>query len=129
MTGSRGLNPPQVPTTFLAAHRKMALQVSEEHVDNSYFSIRITVDYPDPDVRGLGNPPGWRALGGFLECMEAARLNVDYSNEFNRLYASSCKEVAEELGLPVVDTWSIMQDAEVRKVDRVGHKFQFLPLE
>ena len=43
----------------------------------------------------------------------ASRLNLDYSSDHNRLYAASCKEAAKELGLPVVDTWTIMQDEEV----------------
>lgn len=43
----------------------------------------------------------------------AAKENLDRTNDFTKQYAVCCKEVGQELGLPVVDLWSSMQEEEV----------------
>ena len=40
-------------------------------------------------------------------------MNLDRTNNYTRQYAEACKEVAAEMGLPVVDLWSSMQAGEV----------------
>ena len=41
-------------------------------------------------------------------------MHLDRTNAYTRQYAAGCKQVAEELGLPVVDLWSDMQQINVR---------------
>ena len=55
--------------------------------------------------------PAVQRLGG----ASAAAMELDRSNAFTQQYAVACKEVAAELGLPVVDLWTSMQQAEVEQ--------------
>ena len=47
----------------------------------------------------------------------AANMELDRTNSFTQGYADACKEVAQELGLPVIDLWTGMQQGEVRVYD------------
>lgn len=46
---------------------------------------------------------------------EAAKLPPDRTTAYTGTYANACKELGKELGLPVVDLWTKMQQGEVRR--------------